>query len=127
MDLKLNEEIKKVLVYTGRDTSRGDVKDEHCVKILAHLIEEKKGDYKKMLGILAFKVSMDNRKIRENYLEGLEYMGIINVYSENNTRMWSWVGIPETNKIIDNPEAQPYYEAKRRLQNENTNKKDITE
>jgi len=88
-----NEEITQILNFLGRTHSEGDVKGDHLSKILMYLHMQKTEEYKKTVAKLALLCGIGQRYIKENYLDGLEAFGIIEVQYGSKWRVWTWKGL----------------------------------
>lgn len=93
--LSINQEIKEVMDFLGRSHSEGNVAGDHLAQVLEYLIKIQSEEYKKTLSKLAVKTSVGTRTLKENYLEGLEGWGIINVSIGSKWKVWTWRGIKD--------------------------------
>jgi hypothetical protein len=86
-------EIGRIFTFLGVAPAEGQVKADHLHKILNYLIDHQEGNYKMMLARLSLSCQMDRRKLRENYIEGIEAWGIIVLSHSGNMRKWIWKGL----------------------------------
>lgn len=86
-------EMEKIMDYLGRKHTDGVVKGDNLTKILSYLIVQKSEPYDKTTAKLSLMCGMMQRYVKENYLQGLEAFGFINVYMNGTTRVWEWIGI----------------------------------
>ena len=84
--------VNEALFRMGIDsiTGKGEIKNKHMYQIISYLFQTKSEEYDKSLAKLAVSIQMDRRKIRENYMEGLEAWDIILVKSVDRKRIWFW-------------------------------------
>lgn len=92
-DFSVNEEVKAIFEFLGRSHNEGEVKGDHLASIITYLIMEQHGDYKQTLSKLALKCGIGKRYITENYLDGLEAFGIIEVMHGSQSKFWRWKGL----------------------------------
>lgn len=95
----MNKELQKIMDFFGKSNIEGNVKSEHNIKILAYLQATKGESYDATLSKLAYMLTMSARQIRENYIKGLMYWGIIKTTSYGNDYSWEWVGYPALEKL----------------------------
>jgi len=85
-------EIKRIMDFLGRGIQDGEVRGSHLGQILMYLKRTKKETMKKTLSKLALVCGTSQRNLRENYIEGLGYFGIIDIKTEGHNIMWYWIG-----------------------------------
>ena len=93
IDKTANEEIREILEFLGRSHSEGQVRGDHLSKILMYLHMQKTEEYKKTLAKLSLLCGIGQRYVKENYLDGLEAFGIIEVQYGSKWRVWKWRGL----------------------------------
>lgn len=107
------------IINIDATTNKGDVRTNHLMAILDHLIEVQTEDYSTTQAKLALTISMEKRRIRENYLEGMEAYGIIKMRTVDRRVIWEWnVFLTEDEeKEAHKPteELKPYLLAKSRI------------
>lgn len=112
-------EVKEIMDVLGRGQKDGEVKSTHLGQILTYLQITKKEPKKITLSKLALICGMAVRQLRENYFDGLEAFGIINVNIDKNTECWSWIGITALNgEIIIKEETATEYISRKNKEKE---------
>lgn len=100
--MDLGEQIKDVILFLGRENDTdGQIRDRHLTKIIEYLIITETEQYAVTLAKLALKTGINQRYIRENYIQGMELFGLINVYPNGGNKHWKWIGV--SGEIIDKP------------------------
>ena len=89
----IHEETTKILQHLGRSKSEGEVKREHLGAIIGYLMEWREGETQKTLSRLALRIGIDRRMLRENYWEGLEAEGLIEITYGSKVEYWKWLGL----------------------------------
>ena len=92
-DKTMHEEITAILEFLGRSHSEGQVRGDHLSKILMYLHRTRTEEYKKTLAKLALLCGIGQRYLKENYLDGLEAFGIIEVQYGSKWKVWKWQGL----------------------------------
>jgi len=87
----LSEE-KRIIELLGRTEIDGEVRGSHLGKVLTYLKMVKGESWDITLSKLALVLGVNPRYIRENYLKGLMYFGVIKLYRNGNTLKWEWTG-----------------------------------
>lgn len=85
-------EEKRIMDMLGRSEQDGDVKGSHLGKILMYLKRTREENFDETVSKLALIVGMSARNIRENYLKGIIYFGIIKTGYNGNMLRWKWIG-----------------------------------
>lgn len=85
-------EEKRIMDKLGRQELEGEVRGSHLGKVLTYLKMIKHESWDITLSKLALVLGVNPRYVRENYLKGLIYFGIIKLYRNSNTMCWEWVG-----------------------------------
>lgn len=101
-------EEKRIMYFLGRGSIDGDVRGTHLGKVLTYL----KMINDEILDATIYKLSlvlgMNSRYVRENYLKGLMYFGVIKLYQEGHNTRWKWIGETAFNgKISELEQLQP--------------------
>lgn len=107
--------------FLGRGILEGQVKGTHLSLILIYLQRTKTEAMKKTLAKLALVCGMQTRYIRENYLEGLQYFGIIDVKAIKNDIIWNWIGQKAINGLEES--FMDWVKHKKREENKKRKKK----
>ena len=123
MESSKKELITKALSIMHIDSvsDKGDIKNSHLMAILDNLISTEMESYDTTLSKLTLSLQMDKRRIRENYLEGMEAYGIIEIHMDNRKRIWRLnitndeIEISEGMQSKKVEDAKPYFLAKRRV------------
>ena len=76
------EEIKEIMDYLGRPSMEGDVRGSHLSKVLLYLQRTANENLDITLSKLALVLGMNPRYVRENYLKGLMYFGVIKIFEK---------------------------------------------
>lgn len=101
-------EEKRIMDMLGRTEQDGDVKGSHFGKILMYLKRTQDEPLDATISKLAVIVGMNARNIRENYIKGLIYLGIVETYYDVNQYRWRWIGEKALNGKIDlSPSPEP--------------------
>lgn len=85
-------EEKRIMDFLGRGIQDGDVRGSHLGKILTYLKQTKTESLRKTISKLVLICGTGNRYIKENYIEGFEAFGIIEITSSGHDTIWEWVG-----------------------------------
>jgi len=85
-------EEKRIMDILGRQETEGEVRGSHLGKVLTYLKTVKSEAWDITMSKLALILGVNPRYIRENYLKGLMYFGVIKLYRNTNTLNWQWVG-----------------------------------
>lgn len=85
-------EEKRIMDFLGRGVQDGDVRGSHLGKILTYLKQTKTESLRKTISKLVLICGTGNRYIKENYLEGFEAFGIIEITSSGHDTVWHWIG-----------------------------------
>lgn len=86
-------EVKNIFEFLGRGHSQGNVQGDHLGTILTYLITTQREKYNTTLAKLSLKCATGRRYIKENYLDGLEAFGIIQVSFSSKDKSWIWRGL----------------------------------
>lgn len=88
-------EIKEVISCLGRTASEGSVRGEHLGKILSVCRNPptRIKTCRDLTAYLALICGMQQRYIKENYLDGLEIVGVIDTIMVNNDKFFKWIGM----------------------------------
>lgn len=89
--IEMSEE-KRIIELLGRTEIDGDVRGSHLGKVLTYLKITKNENWDVTLAKLALVLGVNPRYVRENYLKGLMYFGVIKLYRNGNALYWEWVG-----------------------------------
>lgn len=104
-DNKMSSEIKEIMMCLGRRELDGEVRGSHLSKVLMYLSMQKEENLDITLSKLALVLGMNPRYVRENYLKGLMYFGVIKIYELNHNTIWKWIGINAFNNGSGNLSA----------------------
>jgi len=103
-------EEKRIMDFFGYSQIEGDVRGEHLGKILTFLkiYSGKSWDFVKEVSPLI--IHMQFRYIKDNYVAGLIRLGIIKIYSEDNSYKYQWIGEKALNEKTVIPFTEPQKE-----------------
>ena len=79
--------------YLGRPILDGEVRGTHLGKVLTYLKMQDTENLDITYSKLALVLGINPRYIRENYLKGLMYFGVIKLYQKGNSNYWKWIGV----------------------------------
>lgn len=86
-------EIKRIMDYFGVSQIEGNVRGEHFSTILDLLKKNSGKRWKYLISIAPLHMGgMQQRYIKENYLDGFTEIGIIKMYQKNNVLYYQWFG-----------------------------------
>jgi len=85
-------EEKRIMDFLGRGVQDGDVRGSHLGKILTYLKQTQTESLRKTISKLVLICGTGNRYIKENYLEGFEAFGIIEITQSGHDTIWHWNG-----------------------------------
>lgn len=87
-------EIKEIMDCLGRSHSEGFIKGTHLSTILSYLRQKKTETFRLTKAKLALICGMGQRYLQENYLDGIEAFGLIEMgINEYNEKIWKWIGL----------------------------------
>lgn len=100
-------EIKQIMDIFGIKATDGQIRGTHLAQVLTYLSQKKCEDYTKTVNKLGLMTGMGTRCLKDNYLNGIEDFGIIQVSITGNQKIWKWIGIKslsgEEIKIEESP------------------------
>jgi hypothetical protein len=93
---KEDTEIKKILLFIGVDDDNPNMgtkaKRNLFTKVLEFCISNKEGSYSGWVGLLSMRFNMSVRTVKENYIEPLIDLGIL----DRNSNKIRYLGVPST-------------------------------
>lgn len=93
-DSETIHEIKEIMDILGKSHSKGNVTGDHNNTILSYLRQKNCEAYAITKAKLAWLTNIGQRYVQENYLDGIEAFGIIEIFNnEYNVKHWRWIGI----------------------------------
>lgn len=122
-------EISEILNFLGISQIEGNIRGEHCMRILYFLKNNDGESWDYVKEVAPFQLGIGLRYLQENYLRGIIRLGIIKMYQEGTVLYYKWFGSKCLNgkKIIkinkDNPQdLQIVKDWKKHKEKENKNK-----
>ena len=88
-----DSEVREIVIALGRGADGADFRGTHLNQILTYLKRTKRENKKITLCKLALVCGMAVRQIRENYFDGLEAFGIVEMTMEKSVETWNWIGL----------------------------------
>lgn len=87
-------ELKEIMDILGRGHADGYCSGRHLSLILDYLRFKKTESYDLTKKKLTLKAGIGQRYLQENYLDGIEAWGIIEIFFDDSSiRHWRWVGV----------------------------------
>lgn len=93
-DNEKNCEIRELMSLLGRGSTDGNVHGSHLGKVLSVCQNPPKQvkTYRDLCSYLSLICGMQQRYVKESYLQGLEVCGVITIFDINNDKFFKWIG-----------------------------------